>query len=134
MSHSILNALISFALFRGLDVLRDGVSFGSQGLSMSDLSQPDVAIVPVYIFLICEWAIILALVYLFEKVGQHCLYAGCLYQLQQGDPIHLMKRLYLSLKHKKVFQPRLSGVSGSVAVSLAADEDQEGKCQRCHGF
>eukprot|EP00474_Spongospora_subterranea_P005858 CRZ06316.1 hypothetical protein [Spongospora subterranea] len=59
----------NFALYRGLISLRQGVEFGNPGLSMADLSEPDVHLSAVYIYLICEWIVILVLAWSIDGHG-----------------------------------------------------------------
>lgn len=58
----------TFALFRGLLVLRDSVAFNAPGLTTADLSAADVDMVDVYLFLIVQWAVFMLLALYCEMV------------------------------------------------------------------
>jgi ABC-type multidrug transport system fused ATPase/permease subunit len=58
----------SFALFRGLKILSDNVSFKGPGLRMSEVGDPDVMLSEVYVYLFVQWFVMLVLAAYFETV------------------------------------------------------------------
>jgi ABC-type multidrug transport system fused ATPase/permease subunit len=64
----VLQIIPTFALYRGLLSLSDGVSGIGTGLTMSDLSDKTVALQEVYLFLLVEWIILMLFAIYLENV------------------------------------------------------------------
>eukprot|EP00003_Mantamonas_plastica_P028868 TRINITY_DN672_c0_g1_i2.p1 TRINITY_DN672_c0_g1~~TRINITY_DN672_c0_g1_i2.p1 ORF type:complete len:927 (-),score=322.82 TRINITY_DN672_c0_g1_i2:32-2431(-) len=58
----------TFAMFRGLLILSDNVSFDQPGLRWADINLPDVRMGEVYVFFIVQWIVLMLLTFYLEAV------------------------------------------------------------------